>query len=73
MDTTGAGDAFTAGLIYKLTSVELDQISQQIAEDIIQFAIACGSHVCKGIGAIAPQPYLEDIDNLLSSYKGGMS
>ncbi len=66
IDTTGAGDAFTAGLIYKLLSFELDQISQEIAEDIIQFGIACGSHVCTGIGAIDPQPYLNDIDNLLS-------
>ena len=73
VDTTGAGDAFTAGLIYKLLSVELDQISQNIAEDIIQFGIACGSHVCKGLGAIEPQPYLEDIDNLLSVSKGGIS
>ncbi|WP_269623811.1 carbohydrate kinase family protein [Prochlorococcus marinus] len=66
VDTTGAGDAFTAGLIFKLRSFELDQISQQIAEDIIQFGIACGSHVCKGVGAIEAQPYLKDIDNLLS-------
>ncbi len=74
VDTTGAGDAFTAGLIFKLISVELDQINQQIAEDIIQFGIACGSHVCKGVGAIDAQPYLEDIDKLLSSLpKGGIS
>ena len=73
VDTTGAGDAFTAGLIFKLTSIELDQISQQIAEEIIQFGIACGSHVCKGVGAIDSQPYLEDIDNLLSLSKGGIS
>ena len=73
VDTTGAGDAFTAGLIYKLISVELDQISQQNAKDIIQFGIACGSHVCKGVGAIEPQPYLDDIDNLLSLSKGGIS
>ena len=73
VDTTGAGDAFTAGLIYKLTSIEIDQISQQIAEQIIKFGIACGSHVCKGVGAIDSQPYLEDIDNLLSLSKGGMS
>ena len=66
VDTTGAGDAFTAGLIYKLLSVDLDEISQQIAEDIIQFGIACGSHVCTGVGAIDPQPYLKDIDNLLA-------
>ncbi len=73
VDTTGAGDAFTAGLIYKLLSVELDQISKQIAEEIIQFAIACGAHVCKGVGAIDSQPYLEDIDKLLFLSNGGMS
>ena len=73
VDTTGAGDAFTAGLIYKLISFELDQINQKRAEEIIQFAIACGSHVCTGIGAIDAQGYLEDIENLLSSHLGGMS
>ena len=73
VDTTGAGDAFTAGLIYKLISLELDQINEQIAEEIIKFAIACGSHVCKGIGAIDAQPYLEDVYSLLSISKGGMS
>tara|TARA_B100000965_G_scaffold166337_1_gene138621 strand:+ start:2511 stop:3527 length:1017 start_codon:yes stop_codon:yes gene_type:complete len=73
VDTTGAGDAFTAGLIYKLRSVELDQISQQMANEIIQYAIACGSHVCSGVGAIDPQPYSEDIDKLLSLSSGGMS
>ena len=66
VDTTGAGDAFTAGLIYKLISVELDQINEQIAEGIIKFAIACGSHACKGIGAIDAQPYLKDINKLLN-------
>ena len=66
VDTTGAGDAFTAGLIYKLLSFDLNRISKQNAEDIIAFGIACGSHVCSGIGAIDPQPYLEDIDNLLN-------
>ena len=73
VDTTGAGDAFTAGLIYKLLSCELDQISAQIAEEIIQFAIACGSHVCSGVGAIDAQPYREEIDKLLSLSNGGIS
>ena len=73
VDTTGAGDAFTAGLIYKILHFESEQISKKIAEEIIQFAIACGSHVCKGDGAIEPQPYLEDIENLLSLSNGGKS
>tara|TARA_Y100001968_G_scaffold60443_1_gene51328 strand:+ start:1038 stop:2054 length:1017 start_codon:yes stop_codon:yes gene_type:complete len=73
VDTTGAGDAFTAGLLYKLMSIEMDELNEQIAEEIIQFAIACGSHVCKGLGAIDAQPYLEDISDLLSFSRGGMS
>ena len=73
VDTTGAGDSFTAGLIYKLLSVELDQISKERAEEIIQFATACGAHVCKGVGAIDPQPYREDIKQLLSLSDGGIS
>jgi len=73
VDTTGAGDSFTAGLIYKLLSVELDQISKERAEEIIQFATACGAHVCKGVGAIDPQPYREDIKQLLSLSDGGKS
>lgn len=67
IDTTGAGDAFTAGLIYKLLSVNLDQISYNMAEDIIRFAIGCGAYVCQGVGAIESQPYLEDVAKLLSS------
>ncbi len=73
VDTTGAGDAFTAGLIYKLLTFNLDQISKEISEEIIRFAIACGSYVCGGIGAIEAQPYKEDIDNLLSLSNGGLS
>ncbi len=73
VDTTGAGDAFTAGLIYKLLKVDLDQISQHKAEEIVQFATACGAHVCQGIGAIEPQPYLKDLEKFLSLSNGGMS
>ena len=73
VDTTGAGDAFMAGLIYKLLSFEFDQISKSQAQEIIQFATACGAHVCKGIGAIESQPYLADINELLSISNGGMS
>tara|TARA_B100000700_G_scaffold311337_1_gene393044 strand:- start:1621 stop:2640 length:1020 start_codon:yes stop_codon:yes gene_type:complete len=74
IDTTGAGDAFTAGLIYKLLSIELEQIgNKEIAEEIIKFAIACGSYVCQGVGAIDSQPYLCDVNQILSLLKGEMS
>ncbi len=73
VDTTGAGDAFTAGLIYKLLSLDLHKISKTTAEEVIQFATACGAHVCTGVGAIDPQPYPEDIQKLLSLSNGGKS
>ncbi len=73
VDTTGAGDAFTAGIIYKLLFVDLDHISYSMAEEIIRFAIGCGAYVCQSIGAIESQPYLEDVDKFLSSQNGGMS
>ncbi len=73
VDTTGAGDAFMAGLIYKLLFVELDQISKELANEIVQFSIACGAHVCTGEGAIDAQPYLEDVDKILSLSNGGTS
>ena len=73
VDTTGAGDAFTAGLIYKLLPVDLDKITQKMAEEIIQFATACGAYVCQGVGAIEPQPYLSDVHDLLNVSNGGMS
>ena len=73
VDTTGAGDAFTAGLIYKLLSVNLSEINQQIAEEIINFANGCGAYVCQGMGAIDSQPNYEEIDKFLSLSNGGMS
>ena len=73
IDTTGAGDAFTAGLIYRLLPFELDQISKQIAEEIIEFAVACGAYVCQGVGAIDSQPSLNDVQKLLSANKGGIN
>ena len=61
------------GLIYKILSTDLDKISFNECEDIIRFAIGCGTLVCQGIGAIEPQPCLEDVNNLLSSQLGGIN
>ena len=46
---------------------------REIAKDMIQFAIACGAYVCQGEGAIDSQPYLNDVESLLSESTGGMS
>ena len=51
VDTTGAGDAFTAGLLHSLCAHPDWPVEQRMA-----FASACGALVCRGAGAIDPQP-----------------
>ena len=47
IDTTGAGDAFTAGLLHRWPAPPAERV---------RFAAACGALVCAGAGAIDPQP-----------------
>ena len=47
VDTTGAGDAFTAGLLHRWVTPVPERL---------RFAAACGALVCVGAGAIDPQP-----------------
>ncbi|QVL53055.1 MAG: carbohydrate kinase [Cyanobium sp. M30B3] len=58
VDTTGAGDAFTAGLLHGLvaTPALLAAASTAQALELMRFASACGALVCQGSGAIDPQP-----------------
>ena len=53
VDTTGAGDAFCAGLLHQLIHKNHDQHEY---EQIFRFAAGCGAVVCGGAGAIDPQP-----------------
>ena len=53
VDTTGAGDAFTAGLLHGLCVAPVDRLE---LPDLMRFASACGALVCQGAGAIDPQP-----------------
>ena len=52
IDTTGAGDAFTAGLLH---------CWDRPVNDRLRFASACGALVCGGAGAIDPQPREQDV------------
>jgi len=60
VDTTGAGDAFTAGLLHRWFA--------PVAERL-RFAAACGALVCGGAGGIDPQPTEAQVDTFL----GGVS
>ncbi|MCP9916760.1 carbohydrate kinase family protein [Cyanobium sp. ATX 6F1] len=58
LDTTGAGDAFLAGLLHRLCAEPELLAAAEAAQvrDAIAFACACGALVCQGAGAIDPQP-----------------
>ena len=56
VDTTGAGDAFTAGLLHRWDSAPSERI---------RFAAACGALVCGGAGGIDPQPDEAQIEAFL--------
>ena len=60
IDTTGAGDAFTAGLLHRWRSTPVERM---------RFAAACGALVCGGAGGIDPQPTEAQVERLL----GGVS
>ena len=60
IDTTGAGDAFTAGLLHRWTATPVERM---------RFAAACGALVCGGAGGIDPQPTEAQVERFL----GGVS
>ena len=66
VDTTGAGDAFLAGLISKLISSGYPSNELEI-EDCIKFASVCGLLTCLGEGAIEQQPCYEKVNKFLGS------
>ena len=60
IDTTGAGDAFTAGLLHCWDLPVVERL---------RFASACGALVCGGAGAIDPQPQEQDVSAFLKECK----
>ena len=66
VDTTGAGDAFLAGLISKLIASGYPS-NEQEREDCIKFAGVCGLLTCLGEGAIEQQPSYEKVNEFLGS------
>ena len=60
VDTTGAGDAFTAGLLHRWAAAPQERV---------RFAAACGALVCGGASGIDPQPTQAQVEAFL----GGVS
>jgi fructokinase len=72
VDTTGAGDAFTAGLLHsQLHNQSHNQVHNRVhsqPEQRLCFASACGALVCQGAGAIDPQPSADAVQAFLASH-----
>ena len=66
IDTTGAGDAFLAGLISKLINSGFPSNKLEI-EDYVKFASICGLLTCLGEGAIEQQPNYEEVNKFLGT------
>ena len=66
VDTTGAGDAFLAGLISKLISSGYPSNELKM-QDCVFFACVCGLLTCLGEGAIEQQPDYEKVNKFLGS------
>ena len=66
VDTTGAGDAFLAGLISQFMSSGYPTNELEI-EDCVKFASVCGLLTCLGEGAIEQQPDYEKVNIFLES------
>ena len=57
VDTTGAGDAFTAGLLH---CWDLPPAYR------VRFAAGCGALVCSGAGGIDPQPSAPEVEAFIA-------
>lgn len=69
LDSTGAGDAFTAGLLHGLcaTPALLEGADAAALAAVMRSASACGALVCQGTGAIDPQPTAAEVNAWLRS------
>jgi fructokinase len=73
LDSTGAGDAFTAGLLHGLVA-RPDLLGGQdglAVEQLMRFASGCGALVCQGAGAIDPQPTAAQVEAFLAARQSG--
>ena len=75
LETTGAGDAFTAGFIHGLLSLNLDIVmfneqvpcedQPEVIQNIVRLAAAVGALTCTSEGAIAAQPTFDEVESFL--------
>ena len=74
VDTTGAGDAFTAGLLNKLTdkgmerAEDFEKLTKEDLEECVKFGLAVGSLCTKKKGAIPAMPELDEVLEAIKTF-----
>jgi fructokinase len=70
IDTTGAGDAFTAGILHQLCNLENGEIDARTARSLVRYASAVGALTVMQPGAIASQPTAIEVEAFLRNRDG---
>lgn len=68
VDTTGAGDAFLAALLFKLHSALDTPLAEGLIREAVRFANAAGALTATRRGAIPALPTLSEVEGLLAGY-----
>jgi fructokinase len=69
VDTTGAGDAFMAALLWRLCHHHQAKVDAPAVGDAVRWAVVAGALACEKEGAIASLPRLEDLEAMLQSVR----
>jgi fructokinase len=70
-ETTGCGDAFMAGMMYRLTPFADDRLTRldiPALEEILRFANACAAIVATRRGAANSMPRLQEVETFLNVF-----
>jgi len=76
LDTTGAGDGFFAGIVYKIIqlnaadSISLSNLTEEELVEITEFANAAGALTTMKLGVMSALPTLEEINACLTEHRG---
>jgi fructokinase len=61
VDTTGAGDAFMAALLWRIVETHGCRLGPDAIGDSVKFAVAAGALACTKVGAVASLPNADEL------------
>lgn len=70
VDTTGAGDAFMAALIWRIVERHDGEVGDGAIADAVRFATAAGALACMKVGAIDGLPNADEVEAMVGTPSG---